>query len=87
MTLFAAWLQTAIDTSVPEPHAMTLSTCGDDARPDARVLILKDLTADGFWFATSAHSAHRTPAGCTPRSAHSAAKDLVRATTAPLTTL
>lgn len=55
--LFAAWLQTAIDTGVPEPHAMTLSTCGDDGRPDARVLILKDLTADGFWFATSARSA------------------------------
>ena len=25
--------------------------------PDARVLILKDVTAAGFWFATSAHSA------------------------------
>lgn len=36
---------------------MTLSTCGGDGRPDARVLILKDLTSEGLWFATSAHIA------------------------------
>src|SRR5271154_1704701 len=55
--LFATWLASAIDAGVSEPHAMTLSTCDSDGRPDARVLILKDVDADGWWFATASHSA------------------------------
>lgn len=56
-TLFAIWLRQAVDAGVPEPHAMTLSTIDDDAAPDARVLILKDLDDVGWWFASSADSA------------------------------
>ncbi|KAI8908848.1 Pyridoxine/pyridoxamine 5'-phosphate oxidase [Powellomyces hirtus] len=55
--LFKAWLNTAIEHGIPEPHAMTLSTCDKDNRPDARVLILKDLDEVGWWFATSSASA------------------------------
>jgi pyridoxamine 5'-phosphate oxidase len=55
--LFARWLVEAIDVGIPEPHAMTLSTCDSDGRPDARTLILKDVDADGWWFATASHSA------------------------------
>ncbi len=55
--LFAGWIAAAIDAGIPEPHAMTLSTCDSEGRPDARTLILKDVDADGWWFATASHSA------------------------------
>ena len=45
--LFGRWLGEAVDHGVPEPHAMTLSTCDADGHPDARVLILKDLDDAG----------------------------------------
>ena len=52
-----AWLTAAIDAGVREPHAMTLSTSGENGRPDARVLILKDLDSQGWWFTTNSASA------------------------------
>ncbi len=55
--LFADWLAAAIDAGVPEPHAMTMSTCDSEGRPDARTLILKDVDGDGWWFSTASHSA------------------------------
>lgn len=54
--LFLAWLEEAIAAGVPEPHAMTLSTLGTDGVPDARVLILKDVDARGWAFASTASS-------------------------------
>ncbi|NNC12595.1 pyridoxal 5'-phosphate synthase [Planctomonas sp. JC2975] len=57
-SLFVEWLGYAIDAGVPEPHAATLSTVDGAGHPDARVLILKDVTAEGsFEIATSAESA------------------------------
>ncbi len=56
--LFEEWLDNAIARGVPEPHAMTLSTVDAQGFPDARVLILKDVTHDGCWsFASSVASA------------------------------
>jgi pyridoxamine 5'-phosphate oxidase len=55
--LFIDWFRTAVDAGVPEPHAMTLSTVDGDGMPDARVLLLKDLTAEGWWFASEDASA------------------------------
>jgi pyridoxamine 5'-phosphate oxidase len=55
--LFLSWLHAAIDAGVSEPHAMTLSTVDAEGRPDARVLILKDVDADGWQFATATVSA------------------------------
>jgi pyridoxamine 5'-phosphate oxidase len=55
--LFSSWLREAVEAGVPEPHAMTLSTSDAAGAPDARVLILKDLDQQGWWFATSAESA------------------------------
>jgi pyridoxamine 5'-phosphate oxidase len=55
--LFTQWLHDAVEAGVPEPHAMTLSTCDPDGTPDARVLILKDLDERGWWFASNAASA------------------------------
>jgi pyridoxamine 5'-phosphate oxidase len=54
--LFLAWLEDAIDAGVREPHAMTLSTVDAEGRPDARVLILKDINQDGWHFAITRNS-------------------------------
>lgn len=53
LALFMDWLQTAIETGIPEAHAMTLSTVDADGHPDARLLILKDVDEDGWHFATT----------------------------------
>ncbi|HSI91850.1 MAG TPA: pyridoxal 5'-phosphate synthase [Jiangellaceae bacterium] len=54
--LFRAWLDDAIRRDVPTPHAMTLSTVDPAGKPAARVLILKDVDAAGWRFATHANS-------------------------------
>ncbi|MEU6734879.1 pyridoxal 5'-phosphate synthase [Streptomyces physcomitrii] len=54
--LFLGWLREAVAAGVPEAHAMTLSTVGGDGGPDARVLILKNVDAEGWQFAAHAHS-------------------------------
>lgn len=54
--LFVDWLLTAIDGGVVEPCAATLSTVRADGRPSARVLIIKNVTVDGWQFASSATS-------------------------------
>ena len=54
--LFVEWLLSAIDEQVPEPCAMTLSTVRADGRPNGRVLILKDVTDDGWQFASTSTS-------------------------------
>ncbi|SCG41579.1 pyridoxine/pyridoxamine 5'-phosphate oxidase [Micromonospora inositola] len=69
MTLFADWLTEAVAAGVDEPHAMTLSTVDADGAPDARVLILKDLDATGWHFATTAISAKGRQLAADPRAA------------------
>ena len=54
--LFLDWFRAAAAAGEPEPHAMTLSTCDGEGHPDARVLRLKDLDDDGWWFATNSVS-------------------------------
>lgn len=54
--LFVDWLLAAVRDGVTEPHAMTLSTAGPDGDPTARVLILKNVSAQGWQFASDAHS-------------------------------
>jgi pyridoxamine 5'-phosphate oxidase len=54
--LFEEWLLGAVDAGAPAPHAMTLSTRGADGSVSARVVVLKDVTADGWHFATDARS-------------------------------
>jgi pyridoxamine 5'-phosphate oxidase len=52
--LFVEWLLAAVKAGVREPHAMTLSTVGEDGGPSARVLIVKDVSPDGWHFAADA---------------------------------
>ncbi|MGH3118722.1 MAG: pyridoxine/pyridoxamine 5'-phosphate oxidase [Gaiellales bacterium] len=54
--LFIDWFRQAVAAGESEPHAMTLSTSDAEGRPDARVLILKDLDDQGWWFASSSMS-------------------------------
>ena len=56
LSLASAWLEQAIEAGVLQPHAAVLSTVDEGARPSSRVLILKDLTPEGFWFATPSDS-------------------------------
>lgn len=65
--LFADWLAEAVAAGVDEPHAMTLSTVDADGAPDARVLILKDLDAAGWHFATTSTSAKGRQLAANPR--------------------
>lgn len=54
--LFQEWLHIAIKNGVHEPHSMTLSTINSFGHPDARVLILKDVDEDGWYFASGSNS-------------------------------
>ena len=48
---FERWLDEAIAAKVPEPNAMTLATVGPDARPSTRIVLIKELDAQGLvWF-------------------------------------
>ncbi|RGP63986.1 pyridoxamine 5 -phosphate oxidase [Fusarium sporotrichioides] len=53
---FEEWLDEAIQCGVSEPHAVTLSTTDEEGRPDARILILKNVDTRGWHFAAKANS-------------------------------
>ncbi|MEU1055468.1 pyridoxal 5'-phosphate synthase [Streptomyces sp. NPDC005876] len=67
--LFLDWLRAAVDAGVPDPHAMTLSTVGEDGCPDARVLILKNVDSGGWQFAAHAGSPKGRQLADRPRAA------------------
>jgi len=52
ITFFNYWLNDAINHRVNEPTAMILST-STSGQPDARVVLLKEVRADGFVFYTN----------------------------------
>lgn len=54
--LFHEWLAAAVDAAVMAPHSVTVATVDRDGLPDARVVILKDVTEQGFSFASSSDS-------------------------------
>jgi len=60
---FHMWLSSAVD---PQPRAMVLSTVDQDGHPDARVVMLRDVSADGWSFSTSALSPKGTQLAATP---------------------
>lgn len=53
---FDRWWQQAINASVVEVNAMTLATASPDGIPDARIVLLKDITEEGFVFFTNYES-------------------------------
>lgn len=53
---FDRWWQQAINSEVVEVNAMTLATASNQGLPDARIVLLKDITEEGFVFFTNYES-------------------------------
>ncbi len=53
---FQKWFKEAQEAQVMEPNAMTLSTISPEGRPDARIVLIKDVTEEGFTFFTNYQS-------------------------------
>ncbi|MFZ5471586.1 MAG: pyridoxamine 5'-phosphate oxidase [Myxococcota bacterium] len=56
LRLFSELYAKALEAQPHDPNAMVLATVGDDGRPSARVLLLKDFDAQGFVFYTNLES-------------------------------
>ena len=52
-----SWLAEAAETELNDPNAMALSTVDADGMPNVRMVLLKDITDDAFWFYTNYDSA------------------------------
>lgn len=50
MEMLQLWVNNAIDAKALEPNAMTLSTVSVEGKPSSRVLLLKELRAEGLVF-------------------------------------
>ena len=55
--LFGAWFEEAGKSEINDPNAMALATADADGMPDARMVLLKDWSPQGFVFYTNADSA------------------------------
>jgi pyridoxamine 5'-phosphate oxidase len=53
LVLFMQWLDLAIAENLPEPNAMTVATAALDAKPSARIVLLRGVDERGFVFFTS----------------------------------
>lgn len=51
--VFSLWLETAITSGLSEPNAMVVASATPDGKPSARVVLLKELTNNGFVFYTN----------------------------------
>lgn len=50
---FQVWFEQALSAQVLEPNAMVLATLNQDGYPSTRVVLLKDIKAEGFSFFTN----------------------------------
>ena len=66
---FHRWFDEAVAAGLREPNAMTLATVESDGSPDARVVLLKDLSAAGFSFFTNRLSVKGRQLAGEPRAA------------------
>ncbi|MEH2240323.1 pyridoxamine 5'-phosphate oxidase [Nostoc sp.] len=53
---FKKWFDQALAGELPEPNAMTIATVTPDAKPSARMVLLKDFDERGFAFFTNYNS-------------------------------
>ncbi|PRZ05113.1 pyridoxamine 5'-phosphate oxidase [Isoptericola sp. CG 20/1183] len=67
--LFETWFDETVAAGATGPHAMTLSTSDGHGAVRARTVILKDLTADGWWFAGHSTSPKGRDLATEPRAA------------------
>ena len=50
---FKTWLQQAIDCELKDPTAMCVATVDEHGQPSQRIVLLKDVSEDGFVFYTN----------------------------------
>jgi pyridoxamine 5'-phosphate oxidase len=50
---FAQWLEEAIDSKVPDPNAVVLSTANKENKVSSRIVLLKEIQKTGFVFYTN----------------------------------
>lgn len=67
--LFERWFDETVAAGATGPHAMTLSTSDGRGEVRARTVILKDLTAGGWWFAGHSTSPKGRDLTADPRAA------------------
>jgi len=53
MVLFDTWLNEAIEAKIPDPTAMTVATVNEQGQPSQRIVLLKEVTHEGFVFYTN----------------------------------
>jgi pyridoxamine 5'-phosphate oxidase len=66
---FDTWFQQALAAGLPEPNAMTLATATLDAKPSARIVLLKGLDERGFVFFTNYESQKGRELSANPQAA------------------
>lgn len=66
---FRAWFDQALAANLTEPNAMTLATCTPEGVPSARIVLLKDLSEEGFTFFTSYEGRKAQELDANPRAA------------------
>jgi pyridoxamine 5'-phosphate oxidase len=54
--LFEIWMAEAASAEPADPNAMTLATVGANGAPSARIVLLKDMSREGFVFYTNTQS-------------------------------
>ena len=64
---FRQWFDEAIRADLLDVNAMTLATSDPGGRPDARIVLLKDVSAGGFVFFTNYESAKGRQLAANPR--------------------
>ena len=67
--MFRDWFAEAARKEVNDPEAMALTTVDADGLPDARMVLLKEWSEDGFVFYTNAESAKGTQLASNMRAA------------------
>ena len=56
MKQFEVWWNEAVESKINEVNAMTVATVSPEGFPSARIVLLKDFSADGFTFFTNYES-------------------------------
>ena len=66
---FEKWFEQAVAAGVKEPNAMTLATVDAAGQPSARVVLLKDISPQGFSFFTNHESRKGRELAANPKAA------------------
>jgi pyridoxamine 5'-phosphate oxidase len=68
---FELWMQQAIALELPDPNAMTIATVSAEGQPSQRIVLLKNVSEDGFVFYTNYASRKASELAVNPKvSAH-----------------